>query len=138
LLSEGRVKRLFAGGSIPVIIGSAAVPIGGGRGGGAAGIPCALRRNPASTIFCAPVKQRAVYRSVEFVVELPRSTPALAVLPLFLFLILFGTGESTKVAVATFGAVLVTPLNAAHGVMNARPARACSPRASWARPVRAS
>jgi len=47
-------------GSISVIIGSAAVPIGGGRGGGAAGIPGALRRNPASTIFRAPVKQRAM------------------------------------------------------------------------------
>lgn len=62
-----------------------------------------------------------LYRSVEFVVDFFRSTPASAVFPLFL--VLFGVGDKTKIYVAAFGAVLVILFNVAYGVMNARKTR---------------
>lgn len=67
-----------------------------------------------------------VYRAVEFVVDFFRSTPASALFPLFL--ILFGVGEGTKVAVAAFGATLVILFNAAYGVINARRTRVLAAR----------
>ena len=62
-----------------------------------------------------------VYRSIEFLIDFFRSTPASALFPLFL--VLFGVGEATKVAVAAFGAALVILFNVAYGVMNARKQR---------------
>jgi ABC-type nitrate/sulfonate/bicarbonate transport system permease component len=62
-----------------------------------------------------------LYRSVEFVVDFFRSTPASAMFPLFL--VIFGVGDRTKVAVAAFGAALVILFNVAYGVMNARKTR---------------
>src|SRR5262249_36652718 len=62
-----------------------------------------------------------VYRSVEFLIDFFRSTPASAMFPLFL--VLFGVGDRTKIAVAAFGAVLVILFNVAYGVMNARKTR---------------
>ncbi|WP_300297540.1 ABC transporter permease [Ferrovibrio sp.] len=66
------------------------------------------------------------YRSVEFVIDFFRSTPASAVFPLFL--VLFGVGDKTKIAVAAFGAVLVILFNVAYGVMNARKTRVLAAR----------
>jgi sulfonate transport system permease protein len=40
-----------------------------------------------------------------------------------LFLVLFGVGDETKIAVAAFGAALVILFNVAYGVMNARKTR---------------
>src|SRR3981189_3884191 len=62
-----------------------------------------------------------LYRSVEFVIDFFRSTPASAMFPLFL--VLFGVGAATKVAVAAFGAGLVILFNVAYGVMQARKLR---------------
>jgi len=62
-----------------------------------------------------------VYRSVEFVIDFFRSTPASAMFPLFL--VIFGVGDRTKVYVAAFGAALVILFNVAYGVMNARKTR---------------
>jgi len=62
-----------------------------------------------------------VYRSVEFVIDFFRSTPASAMFPLFL--VLFGVGDATKISVAAFGAALVIVFNVAYGVMNARKTR---------------
>jgi ABC-type nitrate/sulfonate/bicarbonate transport system permease component len=62
-----------------------------------------------------------VYRSVEFVIDFFRSTPASAMFPLFL--VLFGVGDETKISVAAFGAALVILFNVAYGVMNARKTR---------------
>ncbi len=61
------------------------------------------------------------YRSVEFVVDFFRSTPASAMFPLFL--VIFGVGDKTKIYVAAFGAALVIVFNVAYGVMNARKTR---------------
>lgn len=62
-----------------------------------------------------------LYRSVEFVVDFFRSTPASAIFPLFL--VIFGVGDTTKVLVASFGAALVILFNVSYGVMNARKTR---------------
>ena len=62
-----------------------------------------------------------LYRSVEFVIDFFRSTPASAMFPLFL--LIFGVGDRTKVYVAAFGAALVILFNVAYGVMNARKTR---------------
>jgi NitT/TauT family transport system permease protein len=62
-----------------------------------------------------------LYRSVEFVIDFFRSTPASAMFPLFL--VIFGVGDRTKVYVAAFGAALVILFNVAYGVMNARKTR---------------
>jgi ABC-type nitrate/sulfonate/bicarbonate transport system permease component len=62
-----------------------------------------------------------LYRSLEFVIDFFRSTPASALFPLFL--VLFGVGDRTKISVAAFGASLVILFNVAYGVMNARKTR---------------
>ena len=62
-----------------------------------------------------------LYRSLEFVVDFFRSTPATAIFPLVL--LLFGVDDKTKVYVATFAASLAIIFNVAYGVMNARKTR---------------
>ena len=73
---------------------------------------------PLGTLLGSSTK---VYRSVEFVVDFFRSTPASAVFPLFL--VIFGVGDNTKIMVAACGASLVILFNVAYGVMNARKTR---------------
>ncbi|GAA4323362.1 ABC transporter permease subunit [Pigmentiphaga soli] len=62
-----------------------------------------------------------LYESIEFAIDFFRSTPASAMFPLFL--VIFGVGEKTKIAVAAFGAALVILFNVAYGVMGARKQR---------------
>ncbi|MEO3416097.1 ABC transporter permease [Roseovarius sp. CAU 1744] len=71
-----------------------------------------------------------IYRSVEFIVDFFRSTPATAMFPLFL--LLFGLGEFSKIAVASFAALLVVLFNVAYGVMNARQTRILAARSMGA------
>jgi len=75
-----------------------------------------------------------LYRSLEFVIDFFRSTPASALFPLFL--VILGVGESTKVAVAAFGAGLLILFNTAYGVMNARKTRQAAARVMGASPLR--
>jgi NitT/TauT family transport system permease protein len=75
-----------------------------------------------------------LYRSVEFVVDFFRSTPASAMFPLFL--VLFGVGDRTKISVAAFGAALVILFNVAYGVMNARKTRLLAAKAMGASRMR--
>jgi len=63
----------------------------------------------------------SVYRATEFLIDFFRSTPATAMFPLFL--LLFGLGDFSKIAVAAFAAALVIIFNVAYGVMNARKTR---------------
>jgi sulfonate transport system permease protein len=87
-------------------------------------------RAAASTLIAAVIaiplgivlgSSERLYRSLEFVIDFFRSTPASAMFPLFL--VLFGVGDETKIAVAAFGAALVILFNVAYGVMNARKTR---------------
>lgn len=64
---------------------------------------------------------QTLYRSFEFLVDFFRSMPATAMFPLFL--LLFGLGDFSKIAVAAFAGMLVILFNVAYGVMNARPTR---------------
>lgn len=74
------------------------------------------------------------YRSVEFVIDFFRSTPASAMFPLFL--VIFGVGDKTKILVAAFGAALVILFNVAYGVMNARKTRLLAARVMGASRLR--
>jgi len=60
-------------------------------------------------------------RSVEFLIDFFRSTPSSALIPLFLMI--FGTSDVNKVAIAAFGALLIVVFNSAYGVINARKQR---------------
>ncbi|MEY3202556.1 MAG: putative aliphatic sulfonates transport permease protein SsuC [Pseudomonadota bacterium] len=66
------------------------------------------------------------YRSVEFVIDFFRSTPASALIPLFL--LIFGISNINKVAIAAFGAFLLVVFNCAYGVINARKQRVAAAR----------
>ena len=69
---------------------------------------------------------RALYESVEFVIDFFRSTPASALIPLFL--LLFGLSDANKIAIAGFAAFLAIVFGAAYGVMNARKTRVLAAR----------
>ena len=75
-----------------------------------------------------------LYESIEFAIDFFRSTPASAMFPLFL--VIFGAGEQTKIAVAAFGAALVILFNVAYGVMGARKQRQLAARGHRPRPGR--
>ena len=62
-----------------------------------------------------------LYRSIEFLIDFFRSTPATAMFPLFM--IIFGLGDFSKISVAAFAAWLVILFNVAYGVMNSRRTR---------------
>ncbi len=76
----------------------------------------------------------SIYRSLEFVIDFFRSTPATAMFPLFL--LLFGLGDFSKISVAAFAAWLVIVFNVAYGVMNARQTRILAARSMGATPLR--
>ena len=103
-----------------------------GMNGGALGFDFVktVYRTAASTVIAAVIalplgivlgSSERLYRSLEFVIDFFRSTPASAMFPLFL--VLFGVGDETKISVAAFGAILVILFNVAYGVMNARKTR---------------
>ncbi len=103
-----------------------------GMNGGALGFDFVktVYRTAASTLIAAVIalplgivlgSSERLYRSLEFVIDFFRSTPASAMFPLFL--VLFGVGDETKISVAAFGAILVILFNVAYGVMNARKIR---------------
>ena len=103
-----------------------------GMNGGALGFDFVktVYRTAASTLIAAVIaiplgivlgSSERLYRSLEFVIDFFRSTPASAMFPLFL--VLFGVGDETKISVAAFGAILVILFNVAYGVMNARKTR---------------
>jgi sulfonate transport system permease protein len=62
-----------------------------------------------------------LYRSCEFLIDFFRSTPASALIPLFI--LIFGISDLNKIAIASFAAFLVILFTAAYGVMQARKTR---------------
>jgi ABC-type nitrate/sulfonate/bicarbonate transport system permease component len=62
-----------------------------------------------------------VYRSVEFLIDFFRSTPASALIPMFI--LFFGISDFSKVVIAAFSALLLVLFNSAYGVMNAKRSR---------------
>jgi NitT/TauT family transport system permease protein len=75
-----------------------------------------------------------IYRSVEFLVDFFRSTPATAMFPLFM--LIFGLGDDGKIALAAFSAFLIIVFNVAYGVLNARKTRILAARSMGASPTR--
>lgn len=61
------------------------------------------------------------YHSFEFLIDFFRSTPATALFPLFL--LIFGITDKSKIAAATFAALLIVIFNTAHGVMRTKKSR---------------
>lgn len=66
-------------------------------------------------------KTEKIYRSIEFIIDFFRSTPATALFPLFL--LIFGVTDNSKIAVAAFGALLIIIFNTAYGVINSKKSR---------------
>jgi len=66
-------------------------------------------------------RSEKIYRSVEFIIDFFRSTPATALFPLFL--LVFGITDISKIAVAAFASMLIIIFNTAYGVMNAKKSR---------------
>jgi len=66
------------------------------------------------------------YRSLEFVIDFFRSTPATALFPLFL--LIFGITDNSKIAVAAFASMLIIIFNTAYGVMQAKKSRVLAAR----------
>ncbi len=75
-----------------------------------------------------------IYRSVEFIIDFFRSMPATAMFPLFL--LLFGLGDLSKIAVAAFAGWLIIVFNVAYGVLNGRQTRMSAAKSMGASPVR--
>jgi ABC-type nitrate/sulfonate/bicarbonate transport system permease component len=116
-----------------------------GMAGGALGFDFwrTVERTTAATAIAAAIAiplgvflgaSEKLYRSVEFIIDFFRSTPASAMFPLFL--VLFGVGDKTKISVAAFGAALVILFNVAYGVMNARKTRLLAARVMGASRLR--
>lgn len=98
-----------------------------------------LRAFVMATVFGVPLgivigASERIYRSVEFLVDFFRSTPATAMFPLFM--IIFGLGDFSKIAVAAFSAWLIVLFNVAYGVMNSRPTRMLAARVMGASRLR--
>ncbi len=92
-----------------------------------------------ATVFAVPVgimlgSSERLYRSVEFVIDFFRSTPASALFPLFL--VVFGVGDKTKILVGSFAAALGILFNVAYGVLNARKTRLLAARVMGASRLR--
>lgn len=84
-----------------------------------------------AAIFGIPVgiilgASERLYRSFEFLIDFFRSTPVTAMFPLFL--VIFGIGDFSKIAVAAFAGWLIVFFNVAYGVMNARKTRTLAAR----------
>jgi ABC-type nitrate/sulfonate/bicarbonate transport system permease component len=62
-----------------------------------------------------------LYRSVEFLIDFFRSTPASALIPMFI--LFFGVSDFSKVVIAAFSALLLIVFNSAYGVINAKQSR---------------
>lgn len=62
-----------------------------------------------------------LYRSVEFLIDFFRSTPASALIPMFI--LFFGVSDISKVIIAAFSAFLLIVFNSAYGVINAKRSR---------------
>lgn len=60
---------------------------------------------------------RRIYQGTELLLDMARSLPPLAVFPLFM--LTFGIGDTSKIAVAVFGASVIIIFNTSYGVFSA-------------------
>lgn len=64
---------------------------------------------------------KRLYRSLEFTIDFCRSIPVTALFPLFL--LIFGIGNNSQVAMIACGAIVYIVINTIHGVHSLRPVR---------------
>jgi len=64
---------------------------------------------------------KETYRNLEFIIDFFRSTPVTALFPLFL--LFFGVGDKSKIALAFFSVFLTILFNTSYGVMHANQSR---------------
>jgi NitT/TauT family transport system permease protein len=108
----GRLYDLLASGGIFPDIGASLKRWAAGYAiGCAVGVPVGL------LIGSAPRVYRSTYPLLDFL----RSLPVTALFPLFL--LMFGIGDSSKMAMAFAATVFVVILNSAYGVLQAKPTR---------------
>lgn len=74
-----------------------------------------------------------LYRGIEFLVDFFRSTPASALIPLFVLFL--GISDLSKIMIAGFSAFLLILFNSAYGVMNARRSRILAAKVMGASPL---
>lgn len=77
---------------------------------------------------------KKLYHSLEFLIDFSRSIPPPTLVPLFL--ILFGLGEFSKLAISVFSVVLIILFNTAYGVMNSNKSRILAAKVMGANQVR--
>jgi sulfonate transport system permease protein len=105
----GRLYQLFSSGEIFPDLGLSAVRwIVGLVVGSAIGIPFGLILGYSNK----------VYRSLEVVVDFFRSVPVISLFPLFL--VIFGIGNTSKIAIAAWTALLAVLINTMYGVKHAK------------------
>jgi ABC-type nitrate/sulfonate/bicarbonate transport system permease component len=73
-----------------------------------------------------------LYRSVEFLIDFFRSTPASALIPMFI--LFFGISNLSKIIIAAFSAFLLIVFNSAYGVMHAKQSRILAAKVMGANP----
>jgi len=72
-----------------------------------------------------------IYKASSFLLDFFRSMPTAAIIPLFM--IIFGLGEITKIAIACFGSTIILIFHTAQGVKKGRPGRLTSARTMGAK-----
>lgn len=108
-----RLLELTLSGAIgPDIVGTGRRWLGGYAFGIVVGVPFGLLIGSS----------RVVYRSTEFVIEFFRALPVTALFPLFL--LAFGIGDTSKLAMVFTATFFIAILNSSYGVSHATEARA--------------
>jgi ABC-type nitrate/sulfonate/bicarbonate transport system permease component len=105
------IKGMFTGAMLPDFFATVIRTFGAFLMAAAVGVPVGV----------ALGSSEKVYRSMEFLIDFFRSTPASALIPLFI--LFFGVSDFSKVVIAAFSAFLLIVFNSAYGVINAKQSR---------------
>ena len=116
------ISGLFTGIMLPDLTATVLRTFGAFLMAGVVGVP----------IGVALGSSEKVYRSVEFLIDFFRSTPASALIPMFI--LFFGVSDFSKVVIAAFSAFLLIVFNSAYGVINAKQSRILAAKVMGANP----
>lgn len=105
------VTGMFTGAMLPDFVATVLRTFGAFLMAAAVGVPVGVALGSSEKI----------YRSVEFLIDFFRSTPASALIPLFI--LFFGVSDFSKIVIAAFSAFLLIVFNSAYGVINAKQSR---------------
>lgn len=116
------IKAMFTGTMLPDFIATVLRTLEAFLMAAAVGIPLGV----------ALGSSEKVYRSVEFLIDFFRSTPASALIPMFI--LFFGVSDFSKVIIAAFSAFLLIVFNSAYGVIHAKQSRILAAKVMGANP----